>query len=167
MIETIEAKSNEENFRRSRLPSFTQEEIDLIKGTSDFLGLNYYNSYYCSADFDNSAVTVPSMTNDIGANCRGVAVSTESWGLRKLLKYIKTEYNNPKILITENGYGVNSAADSLDDCDRTNYFNVSIMNYLQDKITCNIHLVVSSHASKFNLRRWGQCYWLYCVVSHG
>lgn len=38
-----------ENMRRlvgSRLPKFTAEEAEMVKGSFDFLGLNYYTSTY-------------------------------------------------------------------------------------------------------------------------
>ncbi|GJQ82457.1 hypothetical protein Trydic_g11868 [Trypoxylus dichotomus] len=121
MTSRIAAKSVAENFPRTRLPAFTAEEIDMIRGSADFLGLNYYTTSYCSATFDNTEVPVPSLTNDIGADCSRQAGATESWGMRKLLKWIKERYNNTEILVTENGLG--TTTDDLDDCDRTNYYN--------------------------------------------
>ncbi|KAI4468951.1 glycosyl hydrolase [Holotrichia oblita] len=141
MREKINERSEIEEFPRSRLPYFTQDEIDMIKGSADFLGLNYYSTNYCSADYDESTATIPSLTNDIGASCTTSSVSTESWGLRKLLKWIKTEYNNPEILITENGLGVSSDSDSLDDCDRTNYFNSYLHMLLNSIYEDGINLV--------------------------
>ncbi|KPJ08092.1 Myrosinase 1 [Papilio machaon] len=40
----IAEKSKKEGHPRSRLPPFTKEEIELIKGTYDFYGFNYYTS---------------------------------------------------------------------------------------------------------------------------
>lgn len=42
-------------------------------------------------------------------------------GLKELLKWIKNEYNNPPVVITENGY---SDGGQLNDTDRINYFSV-------------------------------------------
>jgi beta-glucosidase/6-phospho-beta-glucosidase/beta-galactosidase len=44
------------------------------------------------------------------------------WGFRKLLNWIAKEYNNPPILITENGF---SDHGELDDRDRVDYLLVS------------------------------------------
>jgi lipopolysaccharide export LptBFGC system permease protein LptF len=43
------------------------------------------------------------------------------WGFRKTLNWIAKEYNNPPVLITENGF---SDHGDLNDTDRINYFIV-------------------------------------------
>ncbi|KAL4721300.1 hypothetical protein ACJJTC_018572 [Scirpophaga incertulas] len=40
----IAKKSKEEGYESSRLPDFTREEVELIRGTYDFLGINHYTS---------------------------------------------------------------------------------------------------------------------------
>jgi beta-glucosidase/6-phospho-beta-glucosidase/beta-galactosidase len=47
------------------------------------------------------------------------------WGFRKLLNWIAKEYNNPPVLITENGY---SDHGELNDRDRVDYLIVSGSN---------------------------------------
>lgn len=44
VIERVAYRSALEGFTKSRLPSFSQEEINYIKGTSDYFGLNHYTS---------------------------------------------------------------------------------------------------------------------------
>ena len=44
------------------------------------------------------------------------------WGFRKLLNWIDKEYNNPPVLITENGF---SDKGETDDRDRIDYYIVS------------------------------------------
>lgn len=46
----VAARSEKEGFKRSRLPSFTTEEIENIRGTSDFFGINHYSSIYVEAE---------------------------------------------------------------------------------------------------------------------
>lgn len=45
MKKFVAVKSSREGFPRSRLPVFTQDEIDYIRGTADFLGLNFYTTF--------------------------------------------------------------------------------------------------------------------------
>lgn len=98
----------------SRLPNFTKEESLVVKGSFDFLGLNYYTSSYAkNARRSNSP---PSYVTDALVNQtakrHGVLIGPQaasSWlyvypsGIRSLLLYIKQKYNNPLIYITENG----------------------------------------------------------------
>jgi hypothetical protein len=44
------------------------------------------------------------------------------WGLRKELNYIAKQYNNPPLIITENGF---SDHGGLQDTDRVHYYTVS------------------------------------------
>jgi len=44
-------------------------------------------------------------------------------GLRQLLKWLKNEYGNPPLIITENGYGDGG---QLNDTERINYLTVNI-----------------------------------------
>lgn len=60
-------KSAEQGFFRSRLPEFTPEEVEYIKGSSDFYGLNHYTTYLVYRN--ESAVgryDVPSFYDDLG-----------------------------------------------------------------------------------------------------
>lgn len=43
------------------------------------------------------------------------------WGFRKVLNWIKNRYNNPKILVTENGFADKG---DLHDLGRINYYQV-------------------------------------------
>ncbi|GLV37190.1 uncharacterized protein CBL_01980 [Carabus blaptoides fortunei] len=116
-----------ENYRRSRLPEFTKEQIKYIQGTSDFLGLNHYSTF--TAEFsDNPDTTNPYYSRDMGINLeqRDTWPATPTywikivpWGLRKLLNWIKDEFDNPDVYITENGMGDSDG--TLNDEQRVNY----------------------------------------------
>lgn len=68
MIDRIEAHSKEQGFSRSRLPTFTQDEIERIRNTSDFFGLNSYTTVLVTRnDRNNSAnFPIPSFNHDMG-----------------------------------------------------------------------------------------------------
>lgn len=68
MIDRISAMSKEQGFKRSRLPQFTSEEIDRIRNTSDFFGINSYTSILVTRnDRNNSAnYSIPSFNHDMG-----------------------------------------------------------------------------------------------------
>ena len=106
-----------------RLPEFSVQESALLKGSVDFVGLNYYSALQAS-----TPTAPPTLqgywTSDIDANLHphpdwrlndmGWAVVPD--GLRNMLVWIARRYNNPLIYVTENGDaerrdGVNPLAD--------------------------------------------------------
>ncbi|KAK9888323.1 hypothetical protein WA026_000581 [Henosepilachna vigintioctopunctata] len=127
MIERIDKFSEQEGFPKSRLPKFTESEIEMIRGSYDFLGLNHYSTSLAepSQNFNQ-----PSQNYDTGVQDSGDPeweVSKTSpwlkdvpWGLRKLLVWIKEEYRNPPLFIFENGW---SSTSGLMDEDRVRYIN--------------------------------------------
>ncbi|KAL6652544.1 hypothetical protein ACP70R_011469 [Stipagrostis hirtigluma subsp. patula] len=99
----------------NRLPKFTKEQSELVKGSFDFIGLNYYTSNYADNLPPSNGLNTSYMT-DSQANLTGVrngipigpqAASTWLYiyprGFRELLMYVKENYGNPTIYITENG----------------------------------------------------------------
>ncbi|KAF7850283.1 hypothetical protein BT93_L5656 [Corymbia citriodora subsp. variegata] len=102
---------------KQRLPDFTREEKDLVKGSFDFLGLNYYTTNYAkSLNVDPNAPPI-SFGLDLHADLRvdrgGVPIGPKAdgssfiyiypTGLQRVLNYVKQRYGNQKIYITENG----------------------------------------------------------------
>ncbi|KAJ7947513.1 Beta-glucosidase [Quillaja saponaria] len=100
----------------NRLPKFSNEKSKLLKGSFDFIGLNYYTADY-AAHAPPLSNARPSYVTDSLANLsterNGIPigpVTALSWlhvyprGLKELLVYVKRKYNNPPIYITENGY---------------------------------------------------------------
>ncbi|XAR48159.1 Beta-glucosidase [Bertholletia excelsa] len=77
-----------------RLPKFTKEEQKMVKGSYDFVGVNYYTSRYVQAKKLSSANESASYENDR---------HLQTLRLGAVLQYVKHAYNNPKIFITENG----------------------------------------------------------------
>ncbi|CAN1344093.1 Beta-glucosidase 24 [Linum perenne] len=98
-----------------RLPTFTADESKQLKGSIDFLGLNYYTAFY-AADLPASP-NVPKLYKfdphiilyfdrnglPIGPPTAASWLSIYPKGIRELILYIRDNYNNPLIFITENG----------------------------------------------------------------
>jgi beta-glucosidase/6-phospho-beta-glucosidase/beta-galactosidase len=125
MIDEIGNKSKAEERAWSRLPFFTDDEKSSLVGSADFLALNYYTSRIIAPLSEISAET--SFDNDVGVEY----TIDDSWsrgsspwlysvpkGLEDLLKWIKEKYDNPTVLITENG---TSDDGSIEDFYRVEY----------------------------------------------
>ncbi|KAM7506519.1 hypothetical protein LguiA_016972 [Lonicera macranthoides] len=107
---------------RDALPTFTEEEKSLVKGSLDFIGVNYYTSRYATAlpldanqsytsqdQYQRVDITVDRNDKPIGELAPGSTAGPNGiylypQGLRDALIYISKGYGNPKIYITENGY---------------------------------------------------------------
>ncbi|CAG9333783.1 unnamed protein product [Blepharisma stoltei] len=127
----------------NRLPTFTPEQSALLKGSYDFLGLNYYASGYVhwtgipGDNYQNDGRYTGSPYNKTGHLIGPFAEST--WlnvyppGLRMLLNWIKARYNDPDIYIFENGVSVPGENDmpeaqALNDTFRMNYIYNHVLN---------------------------------------
>lgn len=66
--------------------------------------------------------------------CRGASewLYSVPWGLRKLLKWIKVNYKNPLVYITENG--ISDDTGELEDDQRVLYYQQHINEVLKGKI---------------------------------
>ncbi|CAH2067292.1 unnamed protein product, partial [Iphiclides podalirius] len=129
MRERIATNSATQGFPRSRLPEFTPEEVDYVRGSSDFFGINHYTSYvvYRNESVINMYDT-PSYYDDINAGFyqpneweQGASSTKKVMpdGLYKLLTDIRNKFDNPPVYITENGY---SSRGGLIDDDRIAYY---------------------------------------------
>ncbi|XP_027341441.1 beta-glucosidase 12-like [Abrus precatorius] len=98
-----------------RLPRFSKNQAKLIKGSFDFIGLNYYTTNY-AANAPQLSNARPNYLTDSLANLtterNGIPIgpmAASTWlyvyprGIRELLLYTQNKYNNPLIFITENG----------------------------------------------------------------
>ncbi|XP_050203531.1 beta-glucosidase 24-like [Mercurialis annua] len=158
-----------------RLPKFVGNEAQFVKGTYDFLGLNYYSGYYASANFTvdpnpdhisfstDSHVTIQPYKNGIPL---GNATAVD-WlfvypeGIRYLLNYTKNTYRNPDIYITENGMGEpknDTSADNLDDPWRTNYYKTHLWNVLGSIVNYKVQVKGYSMWSFMDNYEWDSGY---------
>lgn len=146
MIAAIAERSKQQNFPRSRLPEFTPEEIERLKGSADFFGLNHYTSRIISARPRQVGIELPSQRDDLNVNVEADPSwekSDADWlisnpeGFRRTLTAIKDRYNNPVIYVTENGF----ADKEMNDVRRIRYLDVSNTGpYLGQKLPVNSDL---------------------------
>ncbi|KAJ0973086.1 hypothetical protein J5N97_021045 [Dioscorea zingiberensis] len=134
---------------RERLPKFSAEEAAMIKGSCDFIGINYYTARY-SSDVSYSHDDEPFKHNidesysKILETKDGVPIgeSNGTWihvyprGLKELLLYIRRRYDNPPIYITENGISSVDKDDmteeeALADDMRQNYLSAHLAQILE------------------------------------
>lgn len=125
-----------------RLPKFTPDQSEMVKGSFDFLGLNYYTARYASYISSPNKVNI-SYTFDSQANLTskkdgqliGEATGSVEFfvvpsGLKKLLLYTKQNYKNPTIYITECGMSslhVTSAVqEGVNDIQRVKFYRSHI-----------------------------------------
>ncbi|XP_049840618.1 myrosinase 1-like isoform X1 [Schistocerca gregaria] len=131
MKERIMRNSLAEGRFRSRLPEFSPQWVKFIRGTADFFAYNHYTTRYAASGTQGE---IPSLQRDSGVirsydpkwpSSASSWLKVVPWGLRKMLNWIKKEYGNLPLLITENGF---SDHGGLHDKDRINYF----VSYLQE-----------------------------------
>ncbi|XP_050343356.1 myrosinase 1-like [Nymphalis io] len=128
--ERIDNMSQHQGYPSSRLPNFTPEEVDMVRGSSDFFGLNHYTSYLMSPSTMEPTWKVPSTDHDTGVKIEqnpNWPIPGAEWlsvyppGFRKLLNWITKNYGtNIPIVVTENGV---SDFGGLTDFVRVSYYN--------------------------------------------
>lgn len=143
MMDNINRNSEAENRPWSRFPKFTEAEIASLKGSSDFLALNYYTTRLVQTrtefpeekGWEDDAGIVQRVDPNWHRGKSGFLYSVPQ-GLQDLLIWIKNSYNNPLLMITENGY---SDDGQLVDNDRIKYLK-DHLNAIKNAISegCNI-----------------------------
>ncbi|KAG7605348.1 Glycoside hydrolase superfamily [Arabidopsis thaliana x Arabidopsis arenosa] len=119
-----------------RLPKFNKKEAKLVKGSYDFLGINYYQTQYVYAIPANPPNRLTVLNDSLSAFSYenkdgpiGPWFNADSYyhprGILNVLEHFKTKYGNPLVYITENGYsspgGDTPALDVIADSNRTDY----------------------------------------------
>ncbi|CAA6671393.1 unnamed protein product [Spirodela intermedia] len=120
-----------------RLPKFSPEEVKMVKGSIDFVGINQYTAYYLfdphqppekvtgyqldwNAGFAFDRDGVP-----IGPRAHSVWLYIVPWGMYKAVAYVKEQYGNLTMLLSENGMddpGNVTLPAGLHDVTRVNYY---------------------------------------------
>eukprot|EP00253_Pinus_taeda_P010575 PITA_10575 len=133
----------------ARLPRFTSQQAKELKGSFDFLGYNYYTTYFA---INNPHPPNPYHTDfvlDARANITyevdGVYIGSVEGvstyrsypaGLKDLINYTKHQYNNPPIYVTETGYadfdnGTTPLEQTLNDSGRVMYHSEHLSEILE------------------------------------
>ncbi|XP_056630380.1 myrosinase 1-like [Diorhabda sublineata] len=146
MKEYIAKRSMIQGFTQSRLPEFSVEEIEYIKGTIDYLGVNHYTSTLVRHVEDSNKTEVsweadsetylyqPEQWESTASDWLKVT----PWGIRKHLNWISATYGNIPQLITENGYSDNGT--SLED-DRRIYYYQEYLSGVRDALDDGINVI--------------------------
>ncbi|OMO73423.1 Glycoside hydrolase, family 1 [Corchorus olitorius] len=98
-----------------RLPKFTENEVKMVNGSWDYVGINHYSSNYI---FDPK-MPKPNVTGyqadwnvgfehekngaQIGPRANSWWLYIVPWGMYKAVTYVKEHYGNMNIFISENG----------------------------------------------------------------
>ncbi|KAL3597130.1 hypothetical protein D5086_008767, partial [Populus alba] len=141
-----EYPQNMHDYVGGRLPRFSEEESKMLRGSYDFIGINYYTTYYAQnvedVNYKNIGFMEDARVNWPGER-NGIPIGPQagsSWlyiypeGIRHLLNYVKDAYENPTIYITENGVddvSSSSLEEALNDPIREQYYKDIFHNVLK------------------------------------
>lgn len=133
-------KSELQGLPGSRLAMFTNDDKAYIRGTADVFCINAYTTKVIRQV--TARLSPQSFYNDqdIGEEEEGDSPTTAikgqravAWGLRRLLNWIKEEYGDPEIYVTENGVPT-APKTTVDDTDRIFYYKTYIDEALKGKL---------------------------------
>ncbi|CAH0597133.1 unnamed protein product [Chrysodeixis includens] len=112
--EAIAKACIEKGYPKSNFPSFTLEEIELVRGTYDYYGMNHYTSRLIRDALPGENLTVWPFGDC--PDLHGKMETAENWsesvvywfylnpeGIRKQMAWLKQQYGDLEIMITENG----------------------------------------------------------------
>ncbi|XP_060536284.1 myrosinase 1-like [Cylas formicarius] len=149
MIDRIGNRSQAEGLSKSRLPQFTQEEIDYINGTHDYFALNTYGTV-------NVTYTPEAPPGEASYWTDLEVTNSDTYddpqGIRKLLNWINNRYNPGEIIISENGK-VNDGG--LDDDDRIEYISGYLSSILDAIYEDNLNVIGYGVWSIMDNFEWG------------
>ncbi|XP_058733980.1 beta-glucosidase 13-like [Vicia villosa] len=122
----------------NRLPKFTKKEKHMLKGSANFIGVNYYTSHFARHESNRTKIMYDNfdalaVSEDFNAEGKTLGYKDQysgsnvyPEGLYNMLVYIKKKYKNPKIYITENGISSTKIPNPLKDEHRIAYIAAHI-----------------------------------------
>lgn len=138
-----------ESIQRERsdvLPEFTQEQWAIVKGSSDFFGLNSYSTNMATGERDDTWMNGGVITTQTYPDGRPMGnigqcsawLQDVPWGFGKLLRYCNKRYLQPtglSLIVTEQGFCVKGEQDlpiekAIHDQERIDYYK----GYLKEVI---------------------------------
>ncbi|ERM98127.1 hypothetical protein AMTR_s00095p00053110 [Amborella trichopoda] len=126
-----------------RLPKFTNEEVEMVKGSIDFVGINHYTTYYMYDQHIRKGTVMDyqmewhagfAFARDgkpIGPRAYSPGLYMVPWGIYKAVTCIKENYKNPTIILSENGMdypGNVTLLASVHDTKRIDYYRSYLIN---------------------------------------
>ncbi|CAI9759027.1 unnamed protein product [Fraxinus pennsylvanica] len=144
---------------RKRLPKFKPDEVALVKGSCDFLGINYYTARYAQNVPRETFIT--HYQNDLHVvdhtHRNGKPIGKwggSDWlyivpeGIYNMMLYITERYNNLEIFVIENGVDElknnnQPISEACIDETRVEYFKDHLA-YLKKAMDCGVHLKATS-----------------------
>uniref|UniRef100_A0A1I8Q5D8 Myrosinase 1 n=1 Tax=Stomoxys calcitrans TaxID=35570 RepID=A0A1I8Q5D8_STOCA len=162
MLDDIAENSLREGRSRSRLMSLNEEERNIVRNSADFLGLNYYTSRFVeeavpprgkqpSWDYDSR------LKYDLDPKWKR---AKSQWlycvpeGLEGLLNWIRSNFNNIEVMVTENGW---SDSGELNDTDRIDYLKAHLKAVL-NAINRGCNVTRYTHWSLIDNFEWQRGY---------
>ncbi|XP_010523945.1 PREDICTED: beta-glucosidase 3-like isoform X2 [Tarenaya hassleriana] len=109
-----------------KLPTFSEDESEHVRGSLDFIGVVHYTSVYIKHADKPSPFS--NLLSEFGVdiifigNSSLVEYQVFPWGLEEVLEYLKQTYSNPLIYILENGKPMKHNS-SLHDTARVEYIH--------------------------------------------
>ncbi|XP_025409616.1 myrosinase 1-like [Sipha flava] len=140
MLESVKATNEREGIRVDRIKQFTAQEQELIKGSFDFVMVNYFSSVKVRPMTSEERDTEPNRKR----RDRGYYIDVDSItptdvyeGFLNCLRWTKENMNNPRIIIGENGF---PEEQDIDDSEKKIAYHQGILTKLLEALDENINV---------------------------
>ncbi|ODN04772.1 Myrosinase 1 [Orchesella cincta] len=187
MRELIDARSKNEGREVSRLPDFDDHWSKKLKGTLDFIGVNFYNAELVRGKDDGVIAPewgladgipffdsrLPGWNRDMNAyrthdmnwvRCGAPWQDFTPTGIRECIKWISDNYGNPTMMVTETG--CSGVDDKINDEQRKEFFKLSINAVLKSIKVDGCNVVGYSGWSLLDVWEWMSGYTIGFGIVH-